>query len=94
MEPEVRMKPDSCEHVEIDTVSYSCGKLKRTVLITYLATSPHPGGSAAHCIPEMTAFDCSRKHACGVCAREGSETTCRWQRCVHPRLSEQKPSIE
>lgn len=88
------MKPDSCEHVEIDTVFYSCGKLKRTVLITYLATSSHSGGQAEPCIPEMTAFDCSRKHACGVCTREGSETTCRWQRCVHPKLSEQDPSIE
>ena len=94
MGPEVRMKPDRSDHVEIDTVFYSCGKLKRTVLITYLATSSHPEGPAERCIPEMTAFDCSRKHACGVCAPEGRQVSCHWERCVHPGLSEQDPCTE
>jgi hypothetical protein len=94
MGPEVRMKPDRSDHVEIDTVFYSCGKLKRAVLITYLATSSHCGVPADRCVPEMTAFDCSQKHACGVCAPEGRWVSCRWERCVHPGLSEQDPCTE
>jgi hypothetical protein len=88
------MTPKSCDHIEIEHVAYPCAKLRRAVVITYLATSPCRRAGAAPCLPELTAFDCSGRHGCGVCVRRGPRSTCRWERCVHPGLAEQEPSTE
>ena len=88
------MLTEKCDGVEIDNVLYRCGKLKRTVLITYLATTPQSTGTADCSVPELTAFDCSHKHKCGVCASTGQWMSCRWDRCVHPGLASQEIATE
>ena len=87
------MLSEESEFVEIDNVFYRCGRLKRTVLVTYLVTTPaSPAGECG--VPEVTAFDCSHRHICGVCARAGNWMSCRWERCVHPGLASQESSAE
>ena len=88
------MPPDDCGQIDIDNLFYRCAKIRRTVLITYLATiEPLPDG-VPDGLPDMTAFDCSHRHICGVCAPAGPWTDCRWDRCVHPGLAGQEPSTE
>jgi hypothetical protein len=82
------------ERVEIVHVFYECGKIKRRVVITYLATPPQPPGPLEPCIPDLTAFNCDCKEKCGVCASEGQRVSCQWARCIHPGLSEQEPWTE
>ena len=87
------MLSQESESIEIDNVFYRCGRLKRTVLITYLATTPQSGTGKSG-MPELTAFDCSHRHICGVCAPAGLWMSCRWERCVHPGLAAQESSAE
>jgi hypothetical protein len=88
------MLSERCEEIEIDNVLYRCGKLKRTVLITYLATTPQSMETAHGSVPELTAFDCSHKHVCGVCAATGQWMSCQWECCVHPGLASQESATE
>lgn len=64
------------ECVEIDHVFYECGKIKRRVVITYLATTQQSLDPAGSCIPDLAAFDCDFKEKCDVCAREGQRVSC------------------
>jgi len=78
------------ECVEIEHVFYECQKIRRRVIITYLATTPPSPTPAIWCIPDLTAFDCNGKEECGVCEREGRRVSCCWTRCIHPGLSKQE----
>jgi hypothetical protein len=82
------------ECVEIEHVVYLCGKIKRRVVITYLATTLRPPGSVEPCFPELTFFDCDSKEKCGVCTREGQRISCCWSRCVHSGLCMQESWTE
>jgi hypothetical protein len=84
----------SMECVEIEHVYYECEKIKKRVVITYLATTLQPPGPSQPCIPDLTAFDCDFKEKCGVCAREREQVSCCWSRCVHPGLSMQESWTE
>ena len=86
------LTPIKC--VEIEHVFYECGKIRKRVVITYLATTPQSLDPAEARIPDLTAFDCDFKEKCGVCAREGQRVSCGWARCVHPGLSEQESWTE
>jgi hypothetical protein len=78
------------ECVEIEHVFYECLKIRRRVVITYLATTPQAPTPGRLRLPDLTAFDCDFKERCGVCDREGQRFSCCWTRCVHPGLSNQE----
>jgi hypothetical protein len=79
------------ECVEIEHVFYECLKIRRRVIITYLATTPQSPTPGNWSIPDLTAFDCDFKEKCGVCDRQEQRVSCRWTRCIHPGLSKQEP---
>jgi hypothetical protein len=88
------MLSDESPHIDIDNLFYRCGKIRKRVLITYLATAAGTPDGAPGGLPDMTAFDCSHRRICGVCASTGRWLSCRWDLCVHPGLSSQEPSAE
>jgi hypothetical protein len=71
------MLPENCKQIEIDNEFYPCGKVKRTVLITYLVTTAPSRNPAKFGVPEVAPFDCSQKYTCGVCIPEGRLMYCR-----------------
>ncbi len=87
------MLTDERPDIDIDNLFYPCRKIRKTVLITYLATTP-PSPDGTPGLTDMTAFECSHRHACGVCSSAGGWMSCRWERCVHPGLSTQEASAE